>query len=93
MTKDKIFGSKYQALTKLESTRIYFPKLGWDAVQNVEIHGFYHASMLVFGAVIYLCIYAQGSYHTSFVAAKGRVTSIKKITLNRLELKVCCILR
>ena len=35
--------------------RIYFPDIGWDAIQHLEIHGFCDASLSGYGTVVYLC--------------------------------------
>ena len=64
--------------------RIYFPDIGWGAIQHPEIHGFCDASLLGYGTVVYLRVHTQDSYHTSFVAAKGRAAPVQRITLPRL---------
>ena len=66
--------------------RIFFPEIGWDDIQDIEIHGFCDASLSGYGTVVYIRIRRQNEYYISFVAAKGRPSPVQRITLPRLEL-------
>ena len=66
--------------------RIFFPEVGWDDIQHIEIHGFCDASMDGYGTVVYFRIRRQDKYHVSFVTAKGRASPVQRVTLPRLEL-------
>ena len=42
--------------------RIYFFDIGWDAINNIEVHGFCDASLDGYGTVVYLRIFANNIY-------------------------------
>ena len=54
---------------------------------GAELHAFGDASEKSYGACVYLRFpQPNGKFSVSFVISRGRVTSIKSVTLSRLEL-------
>ena len=79
-------GLKTFANLKLE--RCYYIQNMNDPVDNIYLHGFSDASVVAFGACVYLkAVTRSGNINVSLVTAKSRVVPIKKkYTVPRLEL-------
>ncbi|XP_003369654.1 Pao retrotransposon peptidase family protein [Trichinella spiralis] len=59
-----------------------------EQAKRTELHAFCDASERAYGAVVYLRVEtASGSERVSLVAAKTRITPVKRLSLLRLELK------
>ncbi|XP_014674050.1 PREDICTED: uncharacterized protein LOC106814267 [Priapulus caudatus] len=86
-------------LRLISVARCIMPTESRDAV--CELHHFSDASEKAYGRCTYMrCISKQGRIHTTLVMSKGRVATIKQLTIPRLELqaavlsaKVDCLLR
>lgn len=79
----------------VEVSRISIPRwLGFcSSAIAIEIHGFSDASQLALGAVVYLRVLNESNeVSTAIVAAKTRVTLLKRVTIPRLELTAAVIL-
>ena len=85
-----IDSSKY--INNFVLKRVYFPDIPWSTIRRLEIIAFSDASIHAFGAVVYMPAFrSNGSYDTSFVASKSRVSPLQRLTLPRLELLGCVI--
>ncbi|GFY52516.1 integrase catalytic domain-containing protein [Trichonephila inaurata madagascariensis] len=86
----KIFNDWCDDLKKLSNIRItrhYFSGALPKDIHNIELHLFSDASIKAYGTVVYLRVELNdGNVITSFVASKGRVAPLKKLSLPRLEL-------
>ena len=74
-------------LDSIEVNLNVFVKYENDPIFKRELHGFSNASLLSYGATIYVKTFLEsGKVHTNFFTAKSRITSLKKITIPSLEL-------
>jgi hypothetical protein len=76
----------YYSLAKLSELRI--PRwLGISPAGNTQLHVFCDASTSAYGAVIYTRVTNDdGSIKTNLITSKGKLSSLKSITIPRLEL-------
>ena len=63
-----------------------------DKIYSVQLHGFCDSSSQIYCAVIYSRIVTHFGIRVSFLAAKTKVTSFKKLSIPRLELLACVLL-
>lgn len=71
--------------------RNYLP-LGFGAVKTIELHHFSDASTVGYGQCSYLRFEGFNcNVHCTLVAAKGRVTPLRHVTVPRLELTVAVL--
>ena len=83
--------SELNLLDKVRVPRCYFSSL--DNTMTSQLHGFCDASEQAFAAVIYLrSICVDGTVEVTLVAARTRVSPIKKQSIPRLELLGAVIL-
>ncbi|XP_062556798.1 uncharacterized protein LOC134221624 [Armigeres subalbatus] len=83
----------YDSLKHLHELRINRWTFGHQQPVAVEIHGFSDASMLAYGACIYVkTVDISGNACTRLLCAKSRVAPLKKMTLPRLELCAAVLL-
>lgn len=82
-TKWNKYRSQLEQLNELRIPRVLKMQ---TSIRN-ELHGFCDASQVAYGACVYLRSTNQnGRHHASLLCSKSRVTSIKTISLPRLEL-------
>lgn len=83
----------YDNLKQLQGLWIDRWAFGCQNPVTVEIHGFSDASMLAYGACIYMkTIDELGNVTIQLLCAKSRVAPLKKVTLPRLELCAAVLL-
>ncbi|XP_035221947.1 uncharacterized protein LOC118194846 [Stegodyphus dumicola] len=86
----KEFYSWIDDLSLLSSIRI--PRaLDINGNESLSLHTFCDASKQAYGCVIYLRKETSENVSVYFLLAKSRVSPLRKMTINRLELLSCCI--
>ena len=77
--------SELAVLTTVHLPRFYYPKS--SKVTSVQLHGFSDASEDAYAGVVYLRSVDESNHvHVSLVTSKTKVSSIKRLTIPRLEL-------
>ena len=66
--------------------------VGFGNISSSHLHHFSDASLMGYGAVIYLSLVNQGGrIHCAFIMAKSRLTPLKYISIPRLELSAATV--
>lgn len=74
--------SELHLLSDVHIPRCYYPK-----GVSMQLHGFYDTSEEAYGGVVYLRLNdSDGNTHTEIVAAKTKVSPIKRLSIPLLEL-------
>ena len=72
-----------KTVPEIRFTRCYLPDF---VIKSNQIHTFFDASKIAFGAVIYLRTQGTERASTNIIASKSRIAPKKKVTIPRLEL-------
>ncbi|XP_071050711.1 uncharacterized protein [Onthophagus taurus] len=59
---------------------------------SIELHGFADASIIAYGAVLYLRVSIQNELRVSILVSKSKVSPLKRVTIPRLELCAAVLL-
>ena len=81
-------------LPKLESLRVErcLKPASFGEITSSQIHHFAHACQFAYGAVSYLRVTnGQGDIHCSFLIGKARLSTLKQLTIPRLELSAAVV--
>lgn len=85
----KSYVSSLNYLRELEIPRY----LGTETDYEIQIHGFADASLLAYGACLYIRCSSNTNVHvTKLICAKSKIAPLKIISLPRLELCAAVIL-
>ncbi|XP_075158171.1 uncharacterized protein LOC142231448 [Haematobia irritans] len=72
--------------------RFTFPRYISMTSASIQIHGFCDASLVAYGACVYVRTELNGIVQSSLLCSKSRVSPLKTLTVPKLELSAACLL-